>query len=234
MKGCRHVNVAEQAKHNLKWRIQSGELRPGASLTVRSVAELLGIGNTPARDALISLQQEGLVEMQATGTRVRKWTIEEMRAHYQLRLATQKVVIIWAAEHMSPAIHRKLIHLCDLQEEYTRSCEYEKRTEVDAEFHSALIAAAHNKEVRRVAEPLRSLGPILPGRAQRYSLDEGLAAVGEHREIADALLAGRVDAATQLLEKHLETPLARLSEFSENDVFGFPAPKDAGVPVSSV
>lgn len=197
------MNVAAKAKNDLMWRIQSGELSPGASITVRSVAELLGVGITPARDALMSLKQEGLVDVQATGTVVRKWTEEEMQAHYQLRLAVEKVALIWAAEHMSPAVHRKLMDLCDLQEEFTRNGDHAKRTDTDREFHAALINAAHNREVTRLAGFLKSLGPILPGNVRRYSLEESLRVVAEHREIARSLLAGEVATATEVLENHL-------------------------------
>ena len=212
------MNLAQQAKHDLHWRILSGQLRPGQVVTVRSAASLLDIGITPARDALMALRQEGLVEVHASGTVVREWTTQEMRAHYQLRFAVERVALRWAAENMSPALHRKLILLCDLQEEFSRAGEHEKRTDTDMEFHGSLIGAAHNKEVTRVAGFLRSLGPILPGMAQRYSLKESLQAVAEHREIANSLLAGEVASATHVLDRHLKSPLARLSESSVGEL----------------
>jgi len=202
------VNVAERAKHDLQWRILCGELQPGELITVRSAAKLLGIGMTPARDALMSLRHEGLVEMRTKGTVVRQWTIEETRAHYQLRLAVERVALNWAAENMSPALHRKLIGLCERQEEFTRKRDHEGRIQTDMEFHALLVEAAHNKELTRVARGLRSLGPIVPNRG----IEEGLTCTAEHREIVRFLLAGDVASATEALERHLDRPLTYLSE----------------------
>ena len=214
------MNLAQQAKQDLHWRILSGQLRPGQVVTVRSAASLLDIGITPARDALMALRQEGLVEVRASGTVVREWTTEEMRAHYQLRLAIEKVALHWAAENMSSALHRKLMRLCDLQEEFSRKGEHQKRTDTDREFHASLIGAAHNKEVTRVAGFLKSLGPILPGTAQRYSLAESLATVEEHRQIVNFLLDGEADLAAEVLERHLTSPLARIAESSVGKAAG--------------
>jgi DNA-binding GntR family transcriptional regulator len=189
----------------------SGALHPGREITVRSVAALLGIGVTPARDALLTLCHEGLVEVHPRGTVVRTWTQEEMRAHYQLRLGVERQALQWAADHMSPALHRQLIGLCDLQEEMTRRGESQRRIEADRRFHELLISAAHNKEIARIAGLLRSLGPMVPTTDQ-YPLEELLLVVQDHRDIANALLAGQVDLASGVLEQHLERPLTHLQK----------------------
>ena len=202
------MNVAEQAREDLRWRIVSGELKQNDTVSVRFVANLLGIGVTPARDALMGLHQEGLVEVRPTGTVVREWTPEEIRVHYQIRLAFEKVALAWAMDNMSPALHRKLVGLCDAQEAFTRQGDYRNRIRVDMEFHSALIAAGNNKEIVRAAGFLRSLGPMAPNEEFFNSMEEGLAIVAEHREILSALEGGDVVAATVVLQKHLEHPVA--------------------------
>ena len=202
------MNVAEQAREDLRWRIVSGEFKQNDTVSVRFVANLLGIGMTPARDALMTLHQEGLVEMRSTGTVVREWTPKEIRAHYQIRLAFEKVALAWVADHMSSALHRNLVRLCDMQEAFIREGDHRSRFRADREFHSALFTATHNKEIVRTSAFLRSLGPMAPNEEFFNSMEEGLAIVAEHREILSALEGGDVVAATVVLQKHLEHPVA--------------------------
>lgn len=55
----RQNSLGEQAYESLKDTIIGGQFSPGAKLTVRSVAQALGVSTTPARDAINRLIGEG-------------------------------------------------------------------------------------------------------------------------------------------------------------------------------
>lgn len=55
----RQTSLGEQAYESLKGTIIAGQFAPGAKLTVRSVAQALGVSTTPARDAINRLIGEG-------------------------------------------------------------------------------------------------------------------------------------------------------------------------------
>ena len=58
MKSAVNPRLGEAAYDALKDRISRGVYRPGDKLTVRSVAETLGVSSTPARDAINRLTAE--------------------------------------------------------------------------------------------------------------------------------------------------------------------------------
>lgn len=58
MKSAANPRLGEAAYDALKDRISKGVYRPGDKLTVRSVAETLGVSSTPARDAINRLTAE--------------------------------------------------------------------------------------------------------------------------------------------------------------------------------
>ena len=74
----------------LKEKILQSELAPGTALTIRSVAQRLGVSVTPVRDALRRLQAEGLVQMQGRGeTTVAQLEPGEIDDILDLRLALE-------------------------------------------------------------------------------------------------------------------------------------------------
>src|SRR5436853_7853450 len=54
-------SLKEQAWEILRDLIVRGVIAPGQKLTERDVAKLLGVGRMPARDALMKLEEQGLV-----------------------------------------------------------------------------------------------------------------------------------------------------------------------------
>lgn len=59
----RRVQLAEEAANYVRALIMSGELPPGASVQVDSIAEALDISTTPTREALQALRVEGFLDL---------------------------------------------------------------------------------------------------------------------------------------------------------------------------
>src|SRR3954471_15544934 len=55
------------AYHEMKRRMIRGLVPPGARISERSLSESLGVSRTPLREALLQLQQEGVVERTSSG-----------------------------------------------------------------------------------------------------------------------------------------------------------------------
>lgn len=83
----------------LRAEIFSGRLRPGDPLRERSLAEQLGVSRTPVREALFTLQSEGLVELSPNrGATVRRVDARDVEQIYALRAVLEAHAAREAAE----------------------------------------------------------------------------------------------------------------------------------------
>ncbi|MBI4892966.1 MAG: GntR family transcriptional regulator [Acidobacteria bacterium] len=110
-------NLTEQVYTTIRNRILRGELRFGAPLSRRVLAEELGVSIVPVGDALQRLEGDGLVESRPrVGTRVRVPTARSIRGHYILREALESQAARIFSEKASPEERdeiRRLAHQLD-------------------------------------------------------------------------------------------------------------------------
>jgi DNA-binding GntR family transcriptional regulator len=79
-------SVVEQVMTELRRSILSGALAPGRELSLRELAEMLGVSIIPVREALRSLESEGLVLTRpGRSARVAPLDLEELQSIYRLR-----------------------------------------------------------------------------------------------------------------------------------------------------
>ena len=83
-------SLSERAYRTIRRHILAGELRMGAALSRRQLAEEMGMSIVPVAEALQRLETEELVESQPrVGTRVRIPTPQDVRGHYVVREALE-------------------------------------------------------------------------------------------------------------------------------------------------
>ncbi|MDM5200858.1 GntR family transcriptional regulator [Fictibacillus enclensis] len=134
----------------IKDSIIQGKFEPGARLAEETLAKTLSLSRTPIREAIKQLEAEGLVIPLKRGVGVRNFTREDIRQIYDLRTILESYAAGQAA------IHRTSDDLKRMQDANNR---YEKViqtyvesdidcireiTEVNQEFHEAIVAAARN------------------------------------------------------------------------------------------
>ncbi len=89
----------------LRRMILYSELRPGEWLRQVELAKLLGVSRTPIREAMRSLQQEGLVEIVPNhGVRVAPLSLEEFEELYALRIGIEGLAARVATERVNQTI----------------------------------------------------------------------------------------------------------------------------------
>src|ERR1700677_5045314 len=91
MRGPRETDgLAGEAYLILRERILRGELAIGQSISRRKLAVELGMSFLPVSEALLRLENEGLVESRPrAGTRVRVPTRQDVQGHYVVREALE-------------------------------------------------------------------------------------------------------------------------------------------------
>jgi DNA-binding GntR family transcriptional regulator len=93
------ATLAESVAGQLRREILSGELSPGAPVTEIATAERLGVSRVPVREAMLVLEQEGLLVFGPRGrARVRSLSPGDHLEIYHARLSLERAAARLAAE----------------------------------------------------------------------------------------------------------------------------------------
>lgn len=147
----RRTFMKDEAYQKLRLWIVSGEMAPGTKLRDQELSEKLGISRTPIREALLMLENDGLVE-----TKANRWTIV---SEIDLNKAEENYVIVWTLEGL--AIRLGLPHFTDtdieelelLNEQLQKLVDNgnnDSALEVDNAFHDKIIRMSKSEELRKL------------------------------------------------------------------------------------
>ncbi len=219
-----HRHLSELAYSYIREQILRGHLPFGAEISRKKIAKELGISVLPVTVALQRLENESLVEsIRRVGTRVRVPTPQDIRGFYVAREALESQSARLFAERADAKAREEILRLAD---ELDR-LEHETSLLPDpSEDDLYALRSRHMQFHMRVAE----LGgcPFLCELLSRnqilvfnwlYDRLFGRRALpaGWHRQLADALCQGDVEAADRAMRTHvryrMEELLQRLEPF---------------------
>jgi len=215
----RSRQAAPQIFEALRELIVSVTLTPGTVLARHELAEHYGVSPTPIRDALLRLEEEGLVDIFPQHATVvsRIDTDAALQAHF-LRRALELEILLGVCALSEPAhaaLMTRLSELLTQQKAAARRNDYASLAQADLAFHQAMYEAVgvpalwdlvrqrsgHVDRLRRLHLPAR-------GKAQ--------AVVADHEAIVAALVARDGPAATAALRKHLAGTLSFVDQVRED------------------
>lgn len=183
--------------------IVSGRLAPGERLSEASLGREYGASRSPIREALASLDRDGLVERHGMTVRVRERTPGEVLDIYQLRIHIEGALAHDAALRRQPIDLGRLEGALGVGENVDRA-DPTALMEANRVFHSVLSAAAHNATLSDVQDRLTAQVAVLP--ATTLSVNgRWEEACDEHRRIVEAIRASDADTARAVAEQHMKT-----------------------------
>ncbi|RYE70623.1 MAG: GntR family transcriptional regulator [Hyphomicrobiales bacterium] len=98
------ASLSDLAYRRLEEAIVTLSLRPGAVLTEAQMIELVGVGRTPVREALIRLAQQGLVEiLPRKGVAVTAIDAIDVMAALDAREVLERLIAAEAARRAGPS-----------------------------------------------------------------------------------------------------------------------------------
>ncbi|MFC4274591.1 GntR family transcriptional regulator [Achromobacter aloeverae] len=208
----RYRQAAPQLYELLRDAIVSLALPPGTALVRPELAAQYGVSQTPVRDALMRLEEEGLVDViPQAGTRVSKIDLDRAGQAHFLRRAIEQELVRELAGAGDMALVKRLRTLLDRQEAQVRAGDFEAFAAADQEFHRELYAAANMQDLWQLVysrsghiDRLRRLHLPALGKAQRI--------LNDHTLIVDALAAADPDLAEQRLREHLSHTLRQVED----------------------
>ena len=206
----RSRHAAPQVFERLRDMILSLELAPGTLLSRAELAAQFGLSQTPIRDALIKLGEEGLVDIfPQHATVVSRIDAAAATQAQFLRRSIEAEVVRTLASHAGVALIDQLRAQIDVQAALMGSAAYLEFIAADRAFHRLMYVAAGVPDlfdlVRQRSghvDRLRMLN--LP------SVGKQRAIVRDHRRIVDAIASGDVEAAQASLRDHLSGTLGQI------------------------
>ncbi len=182
--------------------ILDGVLPFGAQLSEKDIAADLGISRTPVREAMLRLQNEGLVEIHPqSGTYVFSPTTEDIINVCEMRLLLESAAIENAINRENTELVTSLRSLLE-QSSTALTKDLQTCHRLDTSFHTAIIAADRNPFLKQaytvVSNRIHALRQLLP-----MSHDRLATATHQHSEIIDAIEHRNADEAKQLIHQHI-------------------------------
>lgn len=184
----------------LRADILAGSFAAGSVLQETHLTARYGVSRTPIREALVRLEQDGLVERASRGLRVRSGTAEDVLEIYEARIALEGVAAA------SAAARRSDLELARLERLHTMSCATADGAEarrLNALWHEELWASGRNATVRALLVRLTAQLRIYDG-VRVESEEDLLATRAEHEEVMAALRSRDPERARLAVVGHLE------------------------------
>jgi DNA-binding GntR family transcriptional regulator len=208
----RDRQAAPQVFERLRGMIISLDLPPGSPLSRAALARQFGVSSTPIRDALMRLEEEGLVDVfPQYATVVSRVDVRLAEQAHFLRQAVELEIVRALAIRHDPVVVAELNATIARQQQFAKDGDFEKFMAADNEFHAQLYGATDKQDIWSLVrsrsghiDRLRRLHLPSPGKAQDI--------VRHHRLITKAIDAGEPDAAQNHLRTHLSGTLSDLAQ----------------------
>lgn len=208
-----YTTKSDLAYAEVRSRILSGALPPGALLPQRQLAASLGMSLTPLREALKRLMTEGLVELEShRDARVSTVSPQEIRDFMDVRLALDPFAAYLAAERHTEADVVVMEEAFECLLPVTRA-RGEAALSAHRDFHAAIYRATHNPRLIHLldetwdqSDRYRRLGLASPeGESLRAQDHE------EHAELLQLVLKRQSADARDLMDGHVRRSVISLA-----------------------
>ena len=191
----RPMDLTEWAYNSIKQLILNNTLTANSQINIDQMAAQLKISRTPVREALMQLQNKGLVKIiPHVGCFVCGITREEFCEVFELRALIESYAARRAAETMSEEELQLWVEHVNDSEAAVRQGDLREFNVLEAIIHDSLIVNLHNRRILdvmdMVADNIYRERMIAMG-----SMDNVERSLAEHRLVVDAILRHQPDEA---------------------------------------
>lgn len=196
--------LADKVTDVLREAIVSGELPPKTHMREVQLAEQLGVSRGPLREALRTLQLEGLIETYpGRGSFVTSFSVRDIEELYSLRCVLEKEAVNRVIREASERDIRELRQITEAMMDAASDGELSKVIKLDLRFHQALWRVADHRLLEETLDGL--LSQIRMYLHVHTLLYEDLArGVADHELLMTAIEDRDAERAIAYMEKHLD------------------------------
>lgn len=198
------LTIRKKVHAHIREQILSGKIGPNERLIEARIARDIGTSRTPVREALHSLELEGLIEsIPRVGYRVKQITDSEAVEIWEIRSLIEGLAGRWACEKSRERLARELKKNIALSEQKVREGEVTAFVDLDGQFHEIIARLSGGRRLLELAQSLRRY-------ALRYRLesiglpDTALRAIEGHKNILMAIEKNDPEMLSCAIGAHLE------------------------------
>lgn len=211
-------SVVDEAYNSLKKSIVEGVYRPGQRLRALRVANELKISRTPVKEALVRLEQEGLIRReQGSGFIVRGLSVREILNLYRVREVLEVEAARQAFAKVTPAALTALREALEDADKLLAQARYPDFLRASRRFHDLITAQTGNSVLQEILSNLGSrfwsIGTVVVSRHVQRAEEIRR----ENHAILDALGGGDPKAVERAVKAHVKGAANAVRLFVENE-----------------
>jgi DNA-binding GntR family transcriptional regulator len=197
-------SIRQKIYDHLREQLLSGEIQPHQHLIEAKIAEETGTSRTPVREALHSLELEGLIEsIPRVGYVVKPLSEEEVEEICEIRAVVEGLAARWAMEKSREKLAAELKRNISLSEEKISNGNVKAFVDMDAQFHEIIAKFSGSKRLLELAQTLRR--HMLRYRIESiYLSDNVLRAINGHKGILEAIEKADLEEVNKAIKYHLD------------------------------
>ncbi len=198
------TTIRRRVHAHLREQILSGEIGPDERLIEAKIAKEIGTSRTPVREALHTLEMEGLLEsIPRVGYKVNTVSDSELAEICEIRTAIETLAVRWAMEKAHEELVKNLRKNISATEQGVAHGGVRAYVELDAHFHEIIARLSGSRRLLELAQTLRR--HMVRYRVQSiYAPDNVVRGIQGHKKMLAAIETGDVDLAAKALRNHLE------------------------------
>jgi len=210
-RAVRRRGLADEVTDQLRNIILTGGLKPGGRVGEAEISQRLKVSRGPVREALVRLEQEGLVASEwHQGATVVDFSREDVVQLATLRGALEQLAVTEAVRSATDDDFARLAEVVDRMRSAQAKPDDASLVRLDIEFHDAVYCAAHHDRLYAAWTTIRSQVALSLLRRRVVNADYSGLVVHEHSALAATLARRESDNARAEIAVHLDGAYSRL------------------------
>ena len=197
-------SIRQKVYDYLREGVLNGKIKAGDRLVESDLADRIGTSRTPVREALHTLEREGLVEsLHRVGYVVCPISELEVSELCEIRLALEALALRWALSKDPAGLAKAMRQNLSRCEQRIAEGDLKAFIELDAQFHELISKIADSSRLMEMTNSIRRY--MLRYRIQSIYTEANVRrAIAGHRSVLKAIEAGDKRAAQRALRAHIK------------------------------
>lgn len=182
------VNLRAQVVDQIRAAIIEGRLGPNDHIVETDLTSQLGVSRTPVREALILLEQDGLVvSYPHRGSFVRTFSVQDVKDIFSMRTTLENFAGELIINQLTEADYAHLDESIVAQRKAIAASDFRQVRSIDMSFHHYIVNRSHhNLLIRNWQQIVAQIAAVLYIRAEGIPDYDEYKAIRDHMDIVHA------------------------------------------------